>query len=87
MIKMKKIKMLKFICTISCLTILLLCPASSVFAQTAHVPTQAMPSGGETIQPHAPVIEWVVSEINGKKYRRLYNFSTGEWIGDWIPCD
>lgn len=84
---MKKSNILKFICTICCLVILLMCSTSSVFAQTANIPTQSTPSDGETIQPRAPVIEWVFKEENGVKYRRLYNFSTGEWIGDWIPCD
>ena len=32
-------------------------------------------------------IGWVVKTENGKRYKRLYNFSTGEWIGDWIPMD
>lgn len=29
-------------------------------------------------------IRWVIKTENGKTYKRLYNFSTGEWIGDWI---
>ena len=24
--------------------------------------------------------------VNGKKYKRLYNIETGQWIGDWIPA-
>ncbi len=77
---MKKIKSLKVFCIICSLTILLLCPAVTVSAQAA-------PSGEETIQPRAPIIKWVFKEENGIIYRRLYNYSTGEWIGDWIPCD
>ncbi|MEY8523348.1 hypothetical protein AALA90_10005 [Lachnospiraceae bacterium 38-10] len=84
---MKKIKSLKVFCIICSLTILLLCPAVTVSAQAADTPPQAAPSGEETIQPHAPIIKWVFKEENGIIYRRLYNYSTGEWIGDWIPCD
>lgn len=29
-------------------------------------------------------IRWVFKTVDGKLYRRLYNFSTGEWIGDWL---
>lgn len=28
---------------------------------------------------------WVYKTINGRQYKRLYNYSTGEWIGNWIP--
>lgn len=29
-------------------------------------------------------IQWVFKEIDGKLYKRLYNYTTHEWIGDWI---
>lgn len=32
----------------------------------------------------ADVIQWVYKEINGKMYRRLYNYTKQEYIGDWI---
>ena len=33
-------------------------------------------------------IQWVYKIDNGKIYRRLYNYSTANWIGDWIyVCD
>ena len=31
----------------------------------------------------APALEWRYKFINGKLYRRLYNCSTQEWVGDW----
>ena len=43
--------------------------------------------GENSILPCAEEIVWVVKEINGKKYRRLYNTTTGEYIGDWILCE
>lgn len=30
------------------------------------------------------VLVWKYKSINGKMYKRLYNKTTGKWIGDWI---
>ncbi len=30
--------------------------------------------------------EWVYKTINGVKYKRLFNVSTGEWASDWIKA-
>lgn len=37
--------------------------------------------------PRSEEIVWVFTEIDGKLYRRLYNRTTGEYIGDWILCE
>lgn len=37
------------------------------------------------IQPYSDRIEWVYKKEDGKYYKRLYNYSTNSWIGDWIP--
>ncbi len=34
----------------------------------------------------ADVIKWVYDTRDGNTYKRLYNYTTGEWIGDWILC-
>lgn len=31
-------------------------------------------------------IDWVYNTIDGKLYKRLYNFSQKVWLGDWILC-
>lgn len=28
---------------------------------------------------------WRYKEINGKMYKRLYNTSTGKYVGEWTP--
>ena len=84
---MNKTKFINSIFITCALTILLLCPASAIPAQASNITLQSTAEGGETIQPRAPVIEWVFKVENGVTYRRLYNYSTGEWIGDWIPCE
>lgn len=84
---MNKINFIKFTFILCTLAVLLLCPVSALRTQAADIPVQASASGGETIEPRAPVIGWIHKEENGKIYRRLYNYSTGEWIGDWILCE
>ncbi|MCI8895306.1 MAG: hypothetical protein HFI41_11760 [Lachnospiraceae bacterium] len=36
------------------------------------------------ISPLSDSIGWRVTMINGKLYKRQYNYSKGEWIGPWI---
>lgn len=31
-------------------------------------------------------IEYIYEIKEGKLYKRLYNYSRGEWIGEWILC-
>lgn len=35
------------------------------------------------ISPYKDDIRWVYKFSNGKIYRRLFNYSTGQWVGDW----
>lgn len=37
------------------------------------------------IQPYGDGIVWKYEYRNGRLYKRLYNASTDQWIGDWIP--
>ncbi len=30
---------------------------------------------------------WIIKNINGERYRRLYDTSSGKWLTDWILCD
>lgn len=84
---MKTKDFIRFFCITCGLIILLICPVSTIPAQAADFSSQATASERETIEPRAPIIGWVYKEENGKKYRRLYNFTDEVWIGDWIPCD
>lgn len=36
------------------------------------------------IQPRKDICEWRYKIVNGKMYKRLYNCTRNEWIGDWI---
>mgnify|MGYP001017625028 CR=1 FL=1 len=38
------------------------------------------------IIPYADIIDWRYKLVDGKLYKRLYNYSKQEWIGEWEPC-
>lgn len=40
----------------------------------------------KTIEPRKDKIDWVYKSEDGRVYRRLFNFSKNEWIGDWEVC-
>ena len=54
----------------------------------ANVTTQevtAIGNSDESIMPLSDDIRYVYRETaDGKMYKRLYNYSKGMWIGDWI---
>lgn len=38
------------------------------------------------VTPFAPIIDWRYKVVDGKLYRRQYNYSTQQWIGEWELC-
>lgn len=61
------------------------CMALAVlFSPASALPAQAAVSQEETVMPMRDAISWVFRIENNKLYKRLYNYSTGNWIGDWI---
>ncbi len=60
------------------------CFALSVFTSpVAAMPVQAG-FGDEMIQPYSDKIEWRWKVEDNKLYKRLFNYSTISWVGDWI---
>lgn len=54
----------------------------------ATLPVQAAVPEEEAVMPMSDDIRWVYDSVGGKLYKRLYNYSTANWIGDWIyVCD
>ena len=49
----------------------------------ATVSVQAAPSNNGENSPQMDIIEWRYKIANGNLYRRLYNYSIGEWVGQW----
>lgn len=62
----------------ACLSLsILTCPV-------ATLPVQAAAPGTGTVQPQQDILGWRYKIENGNAlYRRLYNYTTGDWIGNW----
>lgn len=73
--KLSKITLMTLVCMLS---LLFMAPGLSIPASAAT------PPGEEGIAPQADVLQWIYTEIDGNTYKRLYNASTGCWVGDWI---
>ena len=43
-----------------------------------------MTSGLTQVTPRADDIRYVYKMIDGKLHKRLYNYTTNKWVGDWI---
>lgn len=78
-------KIKKMLLTLGLVLPLAAMPQQSVLAASASM-LQAPPteSSGGTVSPQSDVKIWRYKEENGKIYKRLYNSSRLEWIGEWI---
>lgn len=41
-------------------------------------------SAGNTAEVRKANIYWRYYELNGRVYKRLYDYDKGMWVGDWI---
>lgn len=60
--------------------------AGSLWSESWLPPSMLVPAAKAEETPilmRAPALEWRYKFIDGKLYRRLYNCSTQEWVGDW----
>lgn len=61
-----------------------LCFSLAILASPiASVPVQAAPAE-DAVMPLSDIIEWRFKIEGTSLYRRLYNYSTAEWVGEWI---
>lgn len=60
-----------------CLAVAVLCTPVGL------LPVQAAVPDTETMEPNADVLEWRFKVVDGKLYRRLFNYTTDSWVGDW----
>ena len=63
------------------LTVCFLQPVPTVTAAEQCSSTTQYDSPAE---PSSYNLRWIFKVENGKRYKRLYNASTREWIGGWI---
>lgn len=73
--KIRKVTLMTVLCSLS---LLFAAPGLTISADAAT------PPGEGTVAPCADIIEWVYEQRGHELYKRLYNASTAEWIGEWI---
>jgi hypothetical protein len=59
---------------------------SNALAATAKITNDAtivLVESTGVVTPYSTIIDWRYKVENGKLYRRLYDYSIGEWIGEW----
>lgn len=67
-----------------CATFLLLFCMLSI-SSYYYVPAITVSSAD--VQPMSDDIRWRYKEVNGNWFKRLYNYTTHTWIGNWIPVN
>lgn len=77
---MKKISKITVMTLLCSMVLLFAAPEFSISVSAATPPK------GETVQPCADILRWVYDfrKSDNKLYKRLYNTSTFNWVGDWI---
>ncbi len=83
------IKKLKMILPILSLTLLLIpgtVSAAANISVTEDIIVIDSSDDNETVIPMSDDIRWIYQTgTDGRLYKRLFNYSTNQWIGDWIP--
>ena len=79
--------MKRIICVIGMVITLLCVPTETVIAAECVNQGDISYESNSTKDIWAEKIGYVYKTVNGKLYKRLYNYSRGEWIGDWILCN
>ena len=64
------------------------CSLCLLAAPVTAFPVQAASPDEGIVSPCADILEWVYAEKDGKMYKRLWNCTRQQWVGDWIyVCD
>lgn len=74
----------KFVLAATTVLTLSLCSLQPAITATASNQTYSVEQDRGSISPKSDIKRWLYKIENGKVYKRLYNTSTGVWIGDWI---
>lgn len=60
--------------------------AISAYTPTSTIENTVVNSEEYLAVPFADIIGWRYKAVDGKMYRRLYNYSKQQWIGNWELC-
>ena len=76
-------KRLKFLLPLCCFGMLCLSAPAGLLGGLPNT-VEAAEIGDEGISPLMDEMGWRYKVVNGKLYKRLFNYSMNEWVGDWI---
>lgn len=83
---LKKSKKLLYLCFFS-LVLATFSPLSTAYAKGIENTSTTSSYDMETqVSSRKPKIDWRYKIEDGKLYRRLYNYSTQKWVGEWELC-
>lgn len=54
--------------------------------ETEALQSMNISSSDDTVSPCSDIIKWRYKTVDGKLYRRLFNYTQNEWIGKWEAC-
>jgi len=76
---MRKVKKI-LVTTLLAATLILVMNPTNVMANSHKINSSVI-----TVQamPRPDIIEWRYKSEGGKAYRRLYNYSREQWVGEW----
>jgi hypothetical protein len=77
-------KIKKFILATTTVLTLSVCSLQPAITASASSQSIAVEQSRNSVTPRSDYKTWMYKVENGKIYKRLYNCSTGVWIGDWI---
>lgn len=65
------------------ITLVFVVMPQNTMAKSINLSTEIV--NGHTVS-RSDIIDWRYKAENGKLYRRLYNYSKDQWIGEWELC-
>lgn len=69
--------------TVICTLVIIMFTAFATPIEFAHNVTIMIAQAGE-METRAYIYQWYYKVIDGHLYKRLFNATTEEWVGDWI---
>lgn len=84
-----KVKSKKILLSLAVLSVSTMMLPIDAFAQSQAAESSMLTpkQSSEGYHLNAQIIEWRYKTVNGKMYRRQYNYSREKWIGEWELCD
>lgn len=68
----------------NCYILLVCVTISGGISIQVHAQTLPTKSNTSSVTPQSNIIEWRYKIVDGKLYKRQYDYTKEVWVGDWI---